>query len=88
MEVYTVQEVADKLKVEYKTILRLIERGHLLALPGIRHKRITEVELTRYLDVRATLAKAAQPVSASKIISAHGPATRAERLTNAGKEKK
>jgi excisionase family DNA binding protein len=62
MKVYTVEEVAPLLRVEYKTALRLIQRGYLHCLPGIRHKRITEAELHRYLDVRNTLAgAAAQP---------------------------
>ncbi len=45
--VYTAEEVARILKVDYKTVLRLIERGLLKSLPGIRHKRITEGELIR-----------------------------------------
>jgi excisionase family DNA binding protein len=87
MEVYTVQEVADKLKLEYKAVLGLIKRGYLKALPGIRHKRIPASELNRYLDVRATLERAAQSVPASKPISARVPATSAERSTTAGKGK-
>ncbi len=59
MKVYTIEEVAPLLRVEYKTALRLIQRGYLHCLPGIRHKRITEAELHRYLDVRNTLAGAA-----------------------------
>lgn len=59
MNVYTAEEVAAKLKVEYKTVLRLIKRGHLKTLPGIRHKRITEAELNRYLGVKTFLASAA-----------------------------
>jgi excisionase family DNA binding protein len=56
--VYTAEEVARILKVDYKTVLRLIERGLLKPLPGIRHKRITEAELIRYLDVQSFLASA------------------------------
>lgn len=56
MNVYTAEEVAGKLKVEYKTVLRLIQRGLLKTLPGIRHKRITEAELNRYLGVQDILA--------------------------------
>ncbi len=52
MKIYTAQEVADVLKVEYKTVLRLIQRGLLKAIPGIRHKRITEQELRRYMGIK------------------------------------
>jgi hypothetical protein len=40
------------LGVDYKTVLNLIKRGHLRALPGLRHKRITGAELNRYLGVQ------------------------------------
>lgn len=36
----------------YKTVLRLIKRGLLKAVPGIRHKRITEQALKRFLGVQ------------------------------------
>ena len=49
MKIYTAVEVAAVLKVDYKTVLNLMKRGFLKALPGIRHKRITEEELNRYL---------------------------------------
>ncbi len=52
MKVYTANEVADVLKVKYKTVLRLIQRGLLKPIPGIRHKRITEQELKRFLGIR------------------------------------
>lgn len=39
-------------------MLRLIQRGLLKTLPGIRHKRITEAELNRYLGVQDILASA------------------------------
>lgn len=52
VKIYTAQEVADVLKVEYKTVLRLIQRGLLKAIPGIRHKRITEQELRRYMGIK------------------------------------
>jgi excisionase family DNA binding protein len=64
VKVYTVDEVASLLKLEYKTVLRLIKRSYLKCLPGIRHKRITEQELSRYLDVRGILASAASNPSA------------------------
>ncbi len=47
------------LKVEYKTVLRLIQRGLLRTIPGIRHKRITEQELRRYLGIKETQGGAA-----------------------------
>jgi excisionase family DNA binding protein len=52
VEVYTVEEVAAILRVDYKTVLRLIQRGLLKVLPGIRHKQIPEQELKRYMDVQ------------------------------------
>lgn len=52
MKVYTAEEVAGFLKVDYKTVLRLIQLGLLKAIPGIRHKRITEQELHRYLGIK------------------------------------
>ncbi len=52
VKIYTADEVAGELKVEYKTVLRLIKRGLLKAIPGIRHKRITEQELNRFLGIR------------------------------------
>ena len=58
MNVYTAEEVAGRLKVDYKTVLRLIQRGLLKTLPGIRHKRITEAELNRYLGVQDILTAA------------------------------
>ncbi|MGA2603246.1 MAG: helix-turn-helix domain-containing protein [Verrucomicrobiia bacterium] len=56
MKVYTVEEVASILRLEQKTVLHLIKRGFLKALPGIRHKRIPEAELDRYMNVRSILA--------------------------------
>jgi len=59
VKVYTADEVAEVLKVEYKTVLRLIKRGLLKTIPGIRHKRITEQELRRYLGIKETQGGAA-----------------------------
>ncbi|HZV36802.1 MAG TPA: helix-turn-helix domain-containing protein [Verrucomicrobiae bacterium] len=79
MKVYTVEEVAAILRVDYKTVLRLIQRGLLKVLPGIRHKRVTEHELNRYLDVRSVLSKpvhvAAQAfvTATSKSVTAKSP---------------
>jgi excisionase family DNA binding protein len=58
VKIYTAVEVAAELKVDYKTVLRLVKRGFLKALPGIRHKRITEEELNRYLGIKSFLASA------------------------------
>ena len=58
MKIHTAEEVAEILKVDYKTVLRLIQRGLLKTLPGIRHKRITEAELMRYCGVQDLLASA------------------------------
>jgi excisionase family DNA binding protein len=52
VKVHTANEVAVLLKVDYKTVLNLIKRGLLKALPGLRHKRISEAELNRYLGVQ------------------------------------
>ena len=60
VRVYTIEEVASMLRLEQRTVLRLIKRGYLKALPGIRHKRITEVELERYLNVRSLVGGAAK----------------------------
>jgi excisionase family DNA binding protein len=51
MKVYTAQEAAEWLQVDYKTVLRLIQRGYIKPLPGLRHKRITEHELNRYAGI-------------------------------------
>jgi excisionase family DNA binding protein len=51
MKIFTADEVAAWLKVSRKTVFNLIKRGQLDALPGIRHKRITEEALARYLGV-------------------------------------
>lgn len=71
MNVYTAEEVAGILKVEYKTALRLIERGLLKALPGIRHKRITEQELNRYLGNQEILSDA-RAMASQTLPAGHG----------------
>lgn len=73
MKVYTVEEVAAILRVDYKTVLRLIERGLLKVLPGIRHKRITEEELKRYLDVRCVLSRPIQKACVSHLPAVFPP---------------
>jgi excisionase family DNA binding protein len=64
IKIHTADEVADLLGVDYKTVLNLIRRGHLRALPGIRHKLITEAELNRYLGVQPAAAPHAQTAPA------------------------
>jgi excisionase family DNA binding protein len=51
VKTYTVGEIAGILNVSQKTVLNLIKRGQLKALPGIRHKRVTEAELCRFLGI-------------------------------------
>jgi excisionase family DNA binding protein len=46
------KEVAELLKVNKKTVLRLCHRKLLKPLPGIRHKLFTENELDRYLSLK------------------------------------
>jgi excisionase family DNA binding protein len=77
MKVYTVEEIAAILRVEYKTVLRLIERGLLKVLPGIRHKRVPEEELKRYLDVRGLLA---EPVATPAIAFPQSASVQAGRV--------
>jgi excisionase family DNA binding protein len=74
MKVYTVEEVAAILRVDYKTVLRLIQRGLLKVLPGIRHKRVTEHELNRYLDVRNVLCKPVQTPAVAFVSTVRPPA--------------
>jgi hypothetical protein len=52
MKVYTTKDLAARWQVGAKTILRLCHRGLLIPIPGIRHKRFTEVEVTRYENSR------------------------------------
>jgi hypothetical protein len=52
VKIYTANDVATLLKVDYKTVLNLLRRGQLHALPRMRHKRITETELNRYLGIK------------------------------------
>jgi excisionase family DNA binding protein len=63
VKIHTAGAVAVLLGVDYKTVLNLIKRGHLRALPGLRHKRITEAELNHYLGVQpaATFTSAQTP---------------------------
>jgi excisionase family DNA binding protein len=47
---YSVKEVAAILGVTSTTVYRLIARRKLKALAGIRHKRIPDSEVDRFLD--------------------------------------
>lgn len=47
---YSVKETAAILGVSSVTVYRLLQRGTLTALPGLRTKRITRQSLQRYLD--------------------------------------
>jgi predicted site-specific integrase-resolvase len=78
MKVYTAEEVAGILKVDYKTVLRLIQRGLIKTLPGIRHKRIAEHELGRYLGIQSFLTQTKASASSPRQYSAelrHHPPT-------------
>ena len=48
--VYTVPEVAAILKVCENTVYRLIERNHLKSCCSLRLKRVSKVELTRFIQ--------------------------------------
>jgi len=64
VKIHNAHEVAGLLGVDYKTVLNLIRRGHLRALPGLRHKRITGMELNRYLGVQPAAVTHAQTAPA------------------------
>jgi hypothetical protein len=52
--VYSTADVAVRLGVCEATVLRLVERGLLHPLPGIRIKRFTTAELDRYMTSRTS----------------------------------
>jgi hypothetical protein len=52
VKIHTAVEIAALLGRDYKTVLSLIKRGHLRALPGLRHKLVTDAEFNRYLGVQ------------------------------------
>jgi hypothetical protein len=52
VKIHTAVAIAALLGKDYKTVLSLIKRGHLRALPGLRHKLVTDAELNRYLGVQ------------------------------------
>jgi hypothetical protein len=65
MKTFTAGEIAGELKICKKSVLNLIKHGHLNALPGLRHKRVTEAEFNRYLGViNAQNGSAVTPVPA------------------------
>jgi len=49
-EYYTIQEVADKLKVAYLTVYRWVRAGKLKAKKAGKQYRITRSELTHFLE--------------------------------------
>lgn len=52
-EVYTVQEVAQNLKVSERTVRNWIDRGELPAFPiGKRGYRISKADLQAFIDER------------------------------------
>ena len=48
--VYNSQETADLLGISYYSVLRLVKRGLLHPLGGLRHKLFPGKEIQRYLD--------------------------------------
>ena len=50
MKIYTVKEAADKLKVSYRKMLRLIKEGDLEAKKIGKSYRITDNQLRRFLE--------------------------------------
>jgi len=48
--VYTVPEVAAILKVCENTVYRLVERNHLKTCCALRLKRVSKVELIRFIQ--------------------------------------
>jgi excisionase family DNA binding protein len=48
--VYTVPEVAVILKISEKSVYRLIERNLLKSCCALRHKRVSEKELERFIQ--------------------------------------
>jgi len=51
-ELFTVEEVAERLKLSQKTIRRLIERGDLPAIRFDRVIRIKQADLEAFLEKR------------------------------------
>jgi excisionase family DNA binding protein len=55
MQVYTVQEVAEQLKVSPRTVERLIARQQLAAVQVGRRLRITDEQLHAYVQQHSTV---------------------------------
>lgn len=49
-EYYTIQEVADKLKVAYLTVYRWVQSGKLKAVKAGKQHRITKNELSSFIN--------------------------------------
>ena len=49
-EYYTIQEVADKLKVAYLTVYRWIQAGKLEAVKAGKQYRITKENLEKFIN--------------------------------------
>jgi len=50
-EYYTIQEVADKLKVAYLTVYRWVQIGKLCAVKAGKQYRIKEADLANFLKI-------------------------------------
>ena len=61
---YSIQEVADRLKVAYMTVYRWIRSGKLKAQKAQKQYRIPEISLNQFLDGNK------RPAKSSKINSA------------------
>jgi excisionase family DNA binding protein len=51
---YTIQDVADRLKVSYRTVFRWVHAGDLPAYKLGQEWRITEEDLKAFLEARRT----------------------------------
>ncbi len=51
---YTLQEVAERLKVSYRTVYRWVRSGELPAYQLGQEWRITERDLSQFLEARRT----------------------------------
>ena len=56
---FQLREVADYLTLSITTVRRLIKRGLIQPLPGIRHVVIARAECDRFLRAQAEIAKLA-----------------------------
>ena len=51
-EYYSIQEVADKLKVAYLTVYRWIKAGKLMAVKASKQYRIKKDDINKFLEER------------------------------------